>query len=585
MSDKDWYIEEAEGWCRKIYKRDKPKDAKSLAKTLFDEMEDDRQCHGQVSKEECLQIATKCFSSHSKPKMAKSIKPKKKLPQKPQINRSKSDIEFDGESKKWHKTFGEILAKSAAYYSFGSEGDIAVKVGNRTGAILDSDVDEFLANTPEHALFYKDKKPYRLSRQDGRECLKSIRFLKALPELHRVIKRPLPRRTDDGNLVAPTAGYNEATKEYYHPMPDAKKGFVEMELEKAVSVVSESIKEICFETDDDKARYLCTMFDPFFDGFYSGVSVRGKVPLIACLGNQSGIGKDATRKLINHVFGWDFQEQPAEPDTTEFFKVFGAAVEGGISNYHIGEPGNGNECQKITNLLRSIIVSNVMPRKLGKSHKIQVPDGMRFSLSAKKDAVFDSDMPRRTFPIRLFYEDDAKDINWERCDWDRWLEQHQWELYCALHTIVVEWYNAGMPQNASRWSGNFHTWSRFVGGIVLWAFGLDAFSTPPHSILSSTAEVADNTADVIELYSAIREAFLTEDTIIKGSDITRIAKDIEGDPFCLNRDKPHSKKFAGIIKNSVGRVYDGIKLILVTDENTSKNIRFGRMQYKILLDE
>lgn len=600
MMDHRKYLSDAAAKiCRNIKEKQKPKDAQALAKILFDEMDSDEEMQGQFNAQQCLEFAMKCFGGRAvavaekekvtvlNPTPVKS-NVRKDAPPKKEPRATNFTIDYDECDMAWHSKLGAILGKHRVFYRFGEDCEDVVKVFNASGGIHVIDHAELSGNASQYATFtrqVKDKQgnevvvPYRLTFQDARECLKSVRFIKELPRLKSVISRPMPRLIKR-KIVLPRRGYNPATYEYYHPMPDAQNGIIDMDTQTAVDVVNEAIEEIFFETPDDRARYLCTMLDPFFDGFYSGLSVRGKVPLFACLGGQSGIGKEGTRRLINGIFGWRFEEQPAEVDKTEFYKLLGAAMEDGIQNFHIGEPGEGEDAQKVTKHLRSVVVSDLKPRLLGKSKKINVPDSIRISMSAKRDAIFDSDLPRRCLPICLFYEGDAKTYKWKRSDFDRWLENNQWRVFCALYKIVNEWWAAGASQKASEWNGSFHTWARFVGGIVEWAWGLDPFVVPPSSILASAAAVADPFEEVSDLIALIWEE--SGNAVFTGKEISGRASTIEGDPFQLTGDNPKHRKFNGTIKNSIGRIFNGLRIVRVTPPRTDgKRDRFDRTEFRI----
>lgn len=386
----------------------------------------------------------------------------------------------------WFQKLGKAISPMECWFNHITTGDEGVVARLSNSQIQQINKNKARGDLPSIVHFIKCKAdlttaPTMPSQADMAACLESTDFITSLPKLRRIIARPLPSLRD-GSLVSPKRGYNQITAEYYKPSKDFK--FRLMSKGDAVDIIEDAVKTIQFENYEDKLRYLCTLFDPFYDNLG-----QGKVPMILTIGNQSGIGKDACRELVFKIFGWDFEVQTAERDKTEFTKILGSVMASGMMGFHIDEPGGGYESKIITSHLRSSISGSLKPRLLGSSTKIDIPKGFRFSMSAKRDIILDSDMPRRCFPVFLHSAEEALDIDWERKNWDGWMTENADEIYSALHSIVFHWFQSGCPKAELHWEGQFMEWSVFVGSLVKFIMLEEPFEESPHDLLNDQVEV------------------------------------------------------------------------------------------------
>ena len=407
-------------------------------------------------------------------------------------------------SGRWFETAGKAIAPLLQWFNFNakskSDGVVARVID---GAIEFIKLDRAVGMLPEMVRFFwvnensKSKRKLFELPTSGQinGMLKSPAFIRSLPRLRRIINRPLPSIVNK-ELVTPKIGYNAETCEVYEPATDARPlKFIKPE--DAKKTIDHAIRTIQFKEPADRLRYLCTLFDPFFDGMSGKETMTGSIPLILTIGNQSGVGKDASRELVARVHGYRLEVQPAEPDSSEFSKLLGAAMMSKTRMFHLDEPGKGSDGKKVTNNMRSVITGHLEPRLLGQSAKVSMPDGMRFSMSAKTDVEIDSDTPRRSFPIFLHAKQDALEIDWKIKDWDKWMTLYAFDVYEALQSIVIQWFQDGSPKESKGWSGQFSTWAQFVGGIVKHVWKADPFEVAPHQLLTDNMDVDSATPFMI----------------------------------------------------------------------------------------
>lgn len=471
----------------------------------------------------------------------------------------------------WIKELGKAIGKMECWFNFTSSGNEGIPIRLSNSQIQPLTKHKARGDLPEIVeILQQNRKgawtPALVSATDMEACLSATSFITSLPLLRRFISRPLPS-LKQGTLITPKRGYNQSTEEFYSPSKEFNLEIIPKD--KAVSVIEDAIKTIQFETFQDKLRYLCTMFDPFFDNFH-----RGQVPMILTIGNQSGIGKDASRELIHKIFGWDFQVQPAEQDKTEFTKILGSVMASGLHCFHIDEPGNGYESKKITNNLRSSITGALKPRLLGTSTKIEIPFGFRFSMSAKRDIVLDSDMPRRCLPIFLHAAQEALDIDWERKNWHGWMIENADSIYQALHSIVHHWHAAGKPKSEKQWEGQFRTWSLFTGSLVKFIMQEEPFEEAPHTMLSEQVEVDS----IVPFMSALCRHFEGRyEPSFKdvASWLEDLGDDDENYYYSIKDGKMETKAKRRLwrdLRNANKRVFDGLtfRIIEINTKNASR---------------
>lgn len=507
-------------------------------------------------------------------------------------------VEYDRETMNWHSRLGHILGEERVYFSQTEDSKIVVEIGKQIGKSHAIENAELQADLTQYVMMYinvvaEDKDtgepylkqvPYKLTTQDGKECVVSARFRDKLPLLRRIIRRPLPSLVN-GKIFTPKAGYNEETCEYYAPAADAGE-LIKMTRREAIDVIEDAIKEICFKNEIDQHAFVATMFDPFFDAFVPSTQ-RIDAPMIMAAGNQSGVGKDASRDFVAKIFGWVFRSVKIRRDKDEIDKIFGTLCRDGRHLMHIDESGRGAEALKVTQALRSYISGDMDARLLGKSQTIPTPRGFRFSMSAKTDIILDDDMLRRSFAYYLFTAKEARAKVWERDDWGSWVIQNAWNIYSALHSLVVEWVEAGGWQEAqegkSVWAGQFSQWARFVNGCATFAGFDKAFETPPHERLKSlVGDIGGEDDGLLELCEHIAEEGKLGKWISR-ADLEAIVSEL-GKPIVIRDKKEEAAKdktaLCRILHNHANREHGDYRIV----ENDAKQARDRKYKVELIGD-
>ena len=286
----------------------------------------------------------------------------------------------------------------------------------------------------------------------------------SFPPLGVVTQTPILR--SDGSLRL-EAGYDPATRAYYHPNRDFRLGRIPdapswCDLKAAVELLDEAIGEFPFEAPPDKANSIALMLTPILK-----LAFRMKTPLALIDAPKWGTGKTLLAMVVYVInSGGEGTVCTAPANEEEWRKRVTSILERGSAVVILDNVDQTLRSPSLSAVLTSPVWED---RLLGKSEDVRLPNVSTW-IATGNNLVLGGEMARRGYRIRL----DAKVSNpsgrtaFKRIDQELldWTAAHRGELVGALLAMIRGWWAAGQPKADVPAFGSFNRWARIAGGIL-----------------------------------------------------------------------------------------------------------------------
>jgi hypothetical protein len=285
-----------------------------------------------------------------------------------------------------------------------------------------------------------------------------------LPNLRRlrgVIHSPVFR--PDGTLVR-QPGYDVATELLYLPeqgftVPDVPDEPSTGDVERAVKLLDEMVREFGFTSDHDRANYFGLLLTPL---------LRTLAPppykLGAISSPQPGSGKTLLATIARIIHGGVFRAEVPEDD---------AELRKQITSMLTVTTGPIVHFDNVSGVLRSSTLAGLLTsatwgdRPLGATEWVGIPNDRLWVITGNNLSL-GGDLARRTLWVTIDpgVPNPETRTGFAIKDLETWVTEHRGDLLHALLVLIRAWVVAGRPVDEERGSDGYARWIETVSGVL-----------------------------------------------------------------------------------------------------------------------
>lgn len=336
------------------------------------------------------------------------------------------------------------------------------------------------------------------SEQVCKIILASPDFYSKLKRIEKILSVPIPILKED-KILFPLRGYNQELKLYLvEDSPELTNP--NMDIEEAKKILDNLFNEFCYKDNvkESKTKSILGLLTPYLRGLYN--EWYSRTPIFIYFANREGAGKDYLAAIRTLVFeGKAIEESPISTgkrdggSNDELRKKFLTALMDGKGFLHFAN------CKGYINnavLEQFSTTTNFSDRILGKNTSASFGNDIELSLSANTGTTMTPDLGRRSILINLFLgmEDTNKRI-FTRPDLHAEIIKDRGLILSALHSLVMNWFNKGMPKGTELFS-SFPEWAKISGGVIEAA----GYDNPLKNVKIEEAGLDQETSDMKILY-------------------------------------------------------------------------------------
>ncbi len=302
------------------------------------------------------------------------------------------------------------------------------------------------------------------SEQNMKILFENDNFRNSLNQIDRILSWGMPFLSD-GKLLLPKKCYDESLNSYLLPNgPNIKR----IDLEESKKIIYEIFKEFCFKEEQDRVMAISALITPACRGLYERITAR--TPLFFYLANRERCGKDYCAGITGILYeGISLDDPPISTSdrfsnsSEELRKKITSGIREGRRRFHFAN----NKGHLDNAMLEQFITSeHWKDRLLGKNKEIQLNNETDVSLSANIGITYTPDIAKRSRFINLFFGlENINSRKFEKPDLHGWILENRGEILSAIYTLILTWYEAGMPEGKTLFS-SFPEWAKIVGGIM-----------------------------------------------------------------------------------------------------------------------